>query len=243
MLKNWILVEKWLKNPIGLAIWVKGRAPPGTVHAPHREWCVSIRVSFFKLRACAHFWKAYAPSLQACACLGEACASLTKQNALPCIFLQFSVLSSSHWLMSFSIMQAVRSFMSQGNPMEVLQWWGRHNSMTRSFVETSSFKYFVETQPTETAKKSLLFALSKRWWDTTHTFHIASVEMTITPYNVYHLTGLRVDGIVPIFRAFLARVCSDREYLGISLGATSVDLPALMRAFAEAPQTTIEEAT
>ncbi len=145
--------------------------------------------------------------------------------------------------MSLSFMQAVRSFMSQGNPMEVLKWWGRLNSMTRSFVEAVGFKHFVETQPTETAKKSLLCVLAERWWDTIHTFHIDGVEMTITPYDVYRLIGLRVDGIVPTFSSFPTGVRSDREYLGISLGATFADLPTIMRAFAEAPQTTIEEAT
>uniref|UniRef100_A0A2N9G550 Aminotransferase-like plant mobile domain-containing protein n=1 Tax=Fagus sylvatica TaxID=28930 RepID=A0A2N9G550_FAGSY len=111
--------------------------------------------------------------------------------------------------------EAVRSFMSQGNPME----------------------------PTETAKKSLLCVLAERWWDTIHTFHIDGVEMTITPYDVYRLIGLRVDRIVPTFSSFPAGVRFDREYLGISLGATFADLPTLMRAFAEAPQTTIEEGT
>jgi hypothetical protein len=53
--------------------------------------------------------------------------------------------------------------------------------MTHSFIETAGFKYFVETQPTKTAKKSLLCALAERWWDTTHTFHIAVVEMGLSP--------------------------------------------------------------
>ena len=127
--------------------------------------------------------------------------------------------------------------------MEVLKWWGKLNSITRSFVEVVGFKHFLETQPTETAKKSLLCVLVERWWDTIHTFHIAGVEMTITPYNVYRLISLRVDGIVPTFSAFPAGVRSNWEYLGVSLGATFVDLPTFMCAFTEAPQTTIEEAT
>jgi hypothetical protein len=132
-------------------------------------------------------------------------------------------------------MQVVRSFMSQGNPTKVLKWWGRLNSLTRSFVEMDGFKHFMETQPINSAKKSLLCVLAERWWDTTHTFHIADVEMTIMPYDVYHLTGLRIDGIIPTFSAFPARVRLDREYLGASLGATFADLPSLPRAFAEAP--------
>uniref|UniRef100_A0A2N9FI42 Aminotransferase-like plant mobile domain-containing protein n=1 Tax=Fagus sylvatica TaxID=28930 RepID=A0A2N9FI42_FAGSY len=111
--------------------------------------------------------------------------------------------------------RAVHSFLSRGNP----------------------------TEPTETAKKTFLCALAERWWDTTHTFHIVGVEMTITPYDVYRLTSFRIDGVIPTFSAFLARVRLDREYLGVSLGATSADLLSLMRAFTEASQTTIEEAT
>ena len=67
--------------------------------------------------------------------------------------------------------------------------------------------------------------------------------MMITPYNVYRITGLRVDVTIPTFSAFLVRLHPDQEYLGISLGVTSVDLPTLIHAFVEAPQTTIEEAT
>uniref|UniRef100_A0A2N9HR87 Aminotransferase-like plant mobile domain-containing protein n=1 Tax=Fagus sylvatica TaxID=28930 RepID=A0A2N9HR87_FAGSY len=105
--------------------------------------------------------------------------------------------------------EVVRSFMSQGNPTKVLKWWGRLNSLTRSYVEMDGFKHFMETQPINSAKKSLLCVLAERWWDTTHTFHIVDVEMTIIPYD-------------------------ERPF---------ADLRSLPRAFAEAPQTTIEEAT
>jgi hypothetical protein len=66
--------------------------------------------------------------------------------------------------------------------------------MTRSMVELAGFKHFVESQPTETTKKIFLYALAERWWDTTLTFHIASLEMMITPYDIYRLTGLRWTG-------------------------------------------------
>ena len=115
--------------------------------------------------------------------------------------------------------------------------------MTCSFMETTGFKQFMETKPTETAKKNFLCALAERWWDTTHTFQIVGAEMTITPYNMYRLTGFRIDGVIATLSAFLARVHPDWEYLGVSLGATSADLLSLMRAFTEASQTTIEEAT
>jgi hypothetical protein len=102
---------------------------------------------------------------------------------------------------------------------------------------------FLETQPTDSAKKTLLCALAKRWWDTTYTFHIASVEMMITPYDVYRLIGLRIDGAIPTFSAFSARLRMDWEYLGVDLGVTFPDLLSLLRAFAKAPQTIVEEMT
>uniref|UniRef100_A0A2N9F348 Aminotransferase-like plant mobile domain-containing protein n=1 Tax=Fagus sylvatica TaxID=28930 RepID=A0A2N9F348_FAGSY len=147
------------------------------------------------------------------------------------------------WLEEHLSHRPPRSFMSRGNPTEVLKGWARLTSITRSFEEMTGFKQFVESQPTEIAKKSILCALVKRWWDTTHTFHIAGVEMTITSYDVYRLTNLRVDGIILTFSAFPARLRPDREYLGMDLGATSANLPSLLLAFSKAPQGTIEEAT
>ena len=34
----------------------------------------------------------------------------------------------------------------------------------------------------------------ERWWDTTHSFHIADKEMIVTPHDFHHMTGLRSDG-------------------------------------------------
>jgi hypothetical protein len=66
--------------------------------------------------------------------------------------------------------------------------------------------------------------LVERWWDTTHTCHIAGMEMTITPYDIYRLTGLRVDGLISTFGAFPACFRANQEYFGIDLGATTANL-------------------
>ena len=79
--------------------------------------------------------------------------------------------------------------------------------------------------PTEIVRKVLLCTLVEKWWDTTHTLHIAGVKMMITPYDIYRLIGLRVDGITPTFSAFPGRLRPNREYLGMDLGATSTNLP------------------
>uniref|UniRef100_A0A2N9EG48 Aminotransferase-like plant mobile domain-containing protein n=1 Tax=Fagus sylvatica TaxID=28930 RepID=A0A2N9EG48_FAGSY len=116
--------------------------------------------------------------------------------------------------------------------------------MTRSMVELAGFKHFVESQPTKTTKKIFLYALAERWWDTTLTFHIASVEMMITPYNIYRLTGLRVDGLTLTFSAFPTHFQADWEYLGSYLDDKGFSLVPdrynpglqhLLDSFSEAP--------
>jgi hypothetical protein len=66
----------------------------------------------------------------------------------------------------------------------------------------AGFKRFVELQPTESAKTILLYTLAERWWDTTHTLHIAGVEMTVTSYDIHRMTSLRVYGLTLTFSAF-----------------------------------------
>ena len=51
--------------------------------------------------------------------------------------------------------------------------------------------------------------MAKRWWDTIHTFHIASQEMTITPHNFHHMIGLWFDRVL----------ISLEDESGIQLGA------------------------
>ena len=41
----------------------------------------------------------------------------------------------------------------------------------------------------------LVQTLVERWWDTTHAFHIADREMTITPYDFHRMTDLWFDGV------------------------------------------------
>uniref|UniRef100_A0A2N9J9C1 Aminotransferase-like plant mobile domain-containing protein n=1 Tax=Fagus sylvatica TaxID=28930 RepID=A0A2N9J9C1_FAGSY len=115
--------------------------------------------------------------------------------------------------------------------------------MTHALVKLADFKKFIELQPTEFAKKIFLYALAKRWWDTTHTLHIAGVGMTVIPYDIHRLTDLRVDGLTPTFTGFPARFRADREYLGLDLGETMANLPGLLHAFVNAPQDTTEETT
>ena len=38
--------------------------------------------------------------------------------------------------------------------------------------------------------------LIKRWWDTTHSFHIVEWEMIVTPYHFYYMTSLSFKGAI-----------------------------------------------
>ena len=42
----------------------------------------------------------------------------------------------------------------------------------------------------------LVQSLAEKWWDTTHTFHIADREMTETPHDFHRMTSLRSDGML-----------------------------------------------
>jgi len=42
----------------------------------------------------------------------------------------------------------------------------------------------------------LVQVLVDRWWDTTHTFHIARRELTVTPHDFHQITDLRADGSI-----------------------------------------------
>ena len=39
-----------------------------------------------------------------------------------------------------------------------------------------------------------VYALAERWWDSTNTFHLPFGEMTMTPYDFFMITSLKVGG-------------------------------------------------
>jgi len=50
--------------------------------------------------------------------------------------------------------------------------------------------------PETSANSILVQSLAKRWWDTTHTFHIADREMIVSPHDFHRMFGLRCDGTI-----------------------------------------------
>ena len=70
------------------------------------------------------------------------------------------------------------------------------------------FEPIIGLLPEKSTSATLVQCLIKKWWDTTHTFHITKREITVTLYNFYHMTGL----------SFKRAIISLDSVLGIQLG-------------------------
>ena len=75
-------------------------------------------------------------------------------------------------------------------------WYNILTEETWGHFHAVGFEPVIHLMPERSASAVLGSTLAKRWWDITHTFHIAGREMTITPYDFHHMTGLRFDGVL-----------------------------------------------
>ena len=64
---------------------------------------------------------------------------------------------------------------------------------TKALVHAANFEPIMHLIPKRSANDILEQALTKRWWDTTHAFHIARKELTVTPHDFHRITDLRTD--------------------------------------------------
>ena len=67
---------------------------------------------------------------------------------------------------------------------------------SRALVHAVGFDPILHILTKGLASAILVQSLAEWWWDTTHTFHIANREMTVTPYDFHRMTGLRCDGVI-----------------------------------------------
>ena len=86
-------------------------------------------------------------------------------------------------------------YFGRGSTSRVLVWYNILTEETRGHIQATGFEPFICLMPKRSASAVLVQTLAERWWDTTHTFHIAGREMTITPYEFHRMIGLRVDGV------------------------------------------------
>lgn len=76
----------------------------------------------------------------------------------------------------------------------IASWYRVLTNDTRAFVCVISSEPILHLLPENHASTNFMYSLAKRWWHTTHTFHIVDREMTVTPYNFHQMTSLRYDG-------------------------------------------------
>uniref|UniRef100_A0A7N2L9M4 Aminotransferase-like plant mobile domain-containing protein n=1 Tax=Quercus lobata TaxID=97700 RepID=A0A7N2L9M4_QUELO len=68
------------------------------------------------------------------------------------------------------------------------------NEETWGYVHAVGFELVIHLMLERPASAILAQTLAKKWYDTTHTFHIIGWEMIITPLNFHCMTSLRFDG-------------------------------------------------
>ena len=85
-------------------------------------------------------------------------------------------------------------FSGRGSTNRVAAWYRVLTAETRAHICVTGFEPIILLLPERFASAILVQTLAEKWWDTTHTFHIANREMTLTPYDFHRMTVLRCDG-------------------------------------------------
>ena len=67
---------------------------------------------------------------------------------------------------------------------------------TKAYIQMAGFKPIIVLLSEKSASATLVQCLIERWWDTTHTFHIAEREMMVAPYDFYCMIGLSFEGAI-----------------------------------------------
>ena len=78
----------------------------------------------------------------------------------------------------------------------MVEWYNLLVPETRAYIQEAGFEPIFSLPSKKSASATLVQCLIKRWWDTTHTFHIVEWEMTVTLYDFHHMTGLSFEGVI-----------------------------------------------
>ena len=135
-----------------------------------------------------------------------------------CIILFIFTLASKHYiplnfawiinLMTSFFLQSSSPYDGRGSSNNVVEWFNLLTLETRGYIREVGFEPIIGLLPEKSTSATLVECLIKKWWDTTHTFHITKRGMTVTHYNFYHMTGL----------SFKRAIISLDSVLGIQLG-------------------------
>ena len=75
-------------------------------------------------------------------------------------------------------------------PIHIASWYRVLIDDTKAFIRATGFEPVIHLLLESHASAILVQSLAERWWDATHTFHTADMEMTVTPYDFHWMTGL-----------------------------------------------------
>ena len=77
-----------------------------------------------------------------------------------------------------------------------MEWYNLLVLETRGYIQEAGFEPIIGLLLEKSGSATLVQCLIKRWWDTTHAFHIVEREMMVTPYDFYHMIGLSFEGAI-----------------------------------------------
>ena len=99
-------------------------------------------------------------------------------------------------LTTFSFLQSSTPYVGRGSTNKVVESLNLLVPKTRGYVREAGFKPIISLLPKKSVSATLVQFLIERWWDTTHTFHIAERKMIVTPYDFYCMTSLGFEGSI-----------------------------------------------
>ena len=76
-------------------------------------------------------------------------------------------------LMSSFFLQSSSPYVGRGNTNKMVEWFNVLAPETRGNIREASFEPIIGFLLEKSANSTLVQCLIERWWDNTHTFHIA----------------------------------------------------------------------
>ena len=96
----------------------------------------------------------------------------------------------------FLFLQPSFPYVGRGSTNKVVEWCNLLVPKTRAYIWEAGFEPIIDLLLKKYVSATSVQCLIERWWDTTHTFHIVKREMIVTPYDLYHMTGLSFKGAI-----------------------------------------------
>ena len=96
----------------------------------------------------------------------------------------------------YFFLQSSSPYAGGGSTNKVVEWYNLLVPKTRGYVQEVGFEPIIGLLLEKSGSATLVQCLIKRWWDTTHAFHIAERETIVTPLDFYRMTSLSFKGAI-----------------------------------------------